>query len=552
MESSGSNKISFSDLIEGDNFFSNKDYEETLRMFNTEKVNRHGSPHGSIKIKFGNCQFRKGISFQIKSNVLNFRKLEIEFNNCYLVDDNEYGREGVIATVTNNSTINIKFINCVVEGITIKEFTFHSLLLYNSVFPNTGISITKSQIEKVQISNCVGKIYLFDCDKSRVNIFYQNPIHNCGTNVSSLISQLNKESKIDKIFFFPTVYNISNARIVDVRFTILDMTGTGKEENRCCDTLSETHNLSQEDIEKSDISIHFNLSKNANEEIKLRKGIFNNLSFKGRSQVKLSIKGVKCNQFILNEFSSSKTEIDDFRSRSTNSKFHISYSDLKNTWFKMSDFGSFSSVNIYRSTIERAVFTASTFPKQISSFESLDVTSDSENLIEDQFENYKQLKLALFSQGNQIQALQMHDKMYATIRKSKYLSAQDRFILCLNDFSNKHGTSILRPFIISLILIFTLFILYCFSLPNFPFKLGMSNRISIYKAVTEGGSFLYNNFKSIFILSNPIHRIESLISINKNIPLSGWSYFISFLSRILIAWIFYQFIIAFRKFGKSI
>src|SRR5690606_6190444 len=108
------------------------DYTETLIVFTTQNFNRYSSIPNSIVINFKNCRFSKGIIFKIGSNVINTRSIKIQFNNCYLVDDNEYGRKSQVTSKNKNTKITLFFTNCIMSGISFKNFNLHSIIIHNT------------------------------------------------------------------------------------------------------------------------------------------------------------------------------------------------------------------------------------------------------------------------------------------------------------------------------------------------------------------------------------------------------------------------------------
>ena len=91
-----------------------------------------------------------------------------------------------------------------------------------------------------------------------------------------------------------------------------------------------------------------------------------------------------------------------------------------------------------------------------------------------------------------------------------------------------------------------------FNNPNGPYK---SEKIEIkFKECTfkKRIEFVWDNLTVFFILANPIHDMESLKNAVGIKELPGIATAISFLSRVLMAWAYYEFVAAFRKFGKGL
>jgi len=234
------------------------------------------------------------------------------------------------------------------------------------------------------------------------------------------------------------------------------------------------------------------------------------------------------------------------------SVFNVEDSDLTNAWFDKVKLNSFTICNFYRTTLENTTFSSTVFPKKIEALIYPFTSKTEKDYHEALYENYRQIKTALLKQNNRMQALEMHTEMYNAIMKSKNLECQDKIILCTNQISNNHGTSISKAFVLSISLIFIIGIIYCLALPNAPYKFGWNGYESFLLAVEESYIFIKYNIKSFFILANPTHKLSSLITVNGGEELSDANYFISFLSRLFIAWAYFQFVSAFRKFGKQL
>ncbi len=114
----------------------------------------------------------------------------------------------------------------------------------------------------------------------------------------------------------------------------------------------------------------------------------------------------------------------------------------------------------------------------------------------------------------------------------------DKIILYLSKLSNLHGISIKNPILWFLLLV-TIF--HCLNVISF-------NSIQFgFTSIDDFWSITKDNFKYAFAIANPAHRISS---IGPDTELTGCNYAVSFFSRLFIGYIYYQFISAFRRFGK--
>lgn len=364
--------------------------------------------------------------------------------------------------------------------------------------------------------------------------------------------QIKKEFKIKSIFSFKTRFDIDGANGLICNFKKAEKHGIEllKPKNK---KREFKYYLTTKDANSLDISLSINAGTDYLKNIEIENGLFNSLSISGESEAEIDIRHSKANSIFIDNLNSPKFRLYDFQSRLEKSKFEIKNSDFSNVWFDKVKLNSFSIVSIYRTTLEKTKFSATDFPNKIEALKNIHYPDRKESeYFKNQYENYKQLKIALLNQNNQIQALQMHSKMYGAIRRSKELSRQDRFILFLNDLSNQHGTSILNPFLCFLIALLVLYIIYNMLLPNAPYEIGWISLDNFLETLMGMKKFIYENWKNVFTLANPTHRVSQLIENNSGKEISWANYLISFLSRIIIGWTIYQFITAFRKFGKTI
>lgn len=261
--------------------------------------------------------------------------------------------------------------------------------------------------------------------------------------------QIKERNSLNKVFSFKTRYYTSNPQEVTVEFKKSSSEGIRRIKNEDKSLKEAKYYLKKSELEQMDISISIGLESNITKSVKISNGIFNDISLKGESDAVIDIRHTNCNRLFIDNFRSAKLLLYNFNANKENSKIEIKNSDLSNTWFNKVQLNNFDIVSFYSTTLENTKFSATNFPKSIEALENIHYPLKKESeYYNNQYENYKQLKIALSNQSNQIQALQMHRKMYEAIRQSKKLSGQDRFILCLNNISNKHGTSITHSFVL--------------------------------------------------------------------------------------------------------
>lgn len=155
-----------------------------------------------------------------------------------------------------------------------------------------------------------------------------------------------------------------------------------------------------------------------------------------------------------------------------------------------------------------------------------------QNHHKDQYEIFLQLKRSLESTGNYFEAQKLQAIAHDALKKIKSIPVGDRIILKINSCSNNHGLSVGRPFGWFILISVLTYALYLLSLG----KIFSSNEID-YKLIGYYFSFI-----------DITHRNDFLVSKNN---FTFWSLAIDYLSKVLFGFFIYQFIAAFRKYGKK-
>ncbi len=168
----------------------------------------------------------------------------------------------------------------------------------------------------------------------------------------------------------------------------------------------------------------------------------------------------------------------------------------------------------------------------------------------DSYKNKDQKKLAL-SQIKKVYQ-NMGDNLMASIYQTEELNTYESTLtwsweklnLCLNRITNNHGQSWIKPLIILLISTGLFFSLYCLSL---GFKIDFKSKDSF--------SLFLKNLSFYFEFLNPIRKGDflpkALLKSDNLFNISGLTFFIDSIAKIINAYLLYQFIAAFRKFGKT-
>lgn len=530
--------------------FENKSFLDEVNIV-TQEIQKEEIPLLYKKIHFKGCYFKN--TFNLKENLegLHYEKIEIIFENCYVAKESkiyDVNNEIVDITIINSVFLDFKIDNCKLQNITASRTIF----LFRFII-NEGL------IESISMQNCLGSVIINDTGHTKCFVRFSNDnLYTDRNKIFDLYKKITIKKKIDSIFYLDTNLHFNNVKILHVGFESFNKSKKGF----CINEIPQLNapNKKQinyyptnEDFKKLKIRIKVDQSKGLTEKVNIRKGFYSSIYMKGESESDINIEHIESDNFYLHDFSCKSLKIYELNNRNNpGSKLEIKNTNLPIGSFVKTLFANFESVNFYRNFIEKVTFSSCTFPSSILTIENIHYTDEKEtDYFGLQYELYRQLKFSLSNSHNQIDALEMHLRMYNVAAKRNGLSFQDKFILFLNKISNNHSTSITRAFWLSISLIFILWLFYCMFLPNVPYKFGWYGLSNFKNGIASFFNFTINQVKILAIIANPVHSINNLSDVNKS-ELSTMNYFISFLSRVLVAWSYYQFVSAFRKFGKSL
>jgi len=217
----------------------------------------------------------------------------------------------------------------------------------------------------------------------------------------------------------------------------------------------------------------------------------------------------------------------------------INKSNLDKVWFDNIAFNDYSIISFYRIKFGQTRITSCEFPETYKGFDKLKTVENihypdklDENYYKTRYETFLQLKKLLESSGNFYESQKLQAVSNEALRKISNLPFWDRLILKINSLSNNHGLSIKEPFFGTLILCAIFYILYLWSLGRMFNKNGIDFDLI-------GYYFTFLDFT---------HRSDFLVSKSE---LSGLSVTIDYINKIIVGFLIYQFIAAFRKYGKK-
>lgn len=438
--------------------------------------------------------------------------------------------------------ISIQFVNCYIENFDAKKIksTNISILFNSSIFSGT---VQNSNIRSVTVNNCIIDDHIFIIGQKVVNLSYTEEnifpkkwkrlLTALNINFLDLIKKKQSYHIYDsqKIIFRTNESKSSKRGVYKIGYQELDEYKIG-------------YYLKPE--EKQLFDIHLSIKYNQHEEngeVKVINSSLNSLSLSGYSNSKISIDNTKISNWFIRDFSTRKEvnfyNISSLKNKKEESKIEIHKSNLENIWFDNINFSDYDIVSFFRTKFGKSTFTSCNFPSDNTSFEKFKTLENvhypdqkSDNYYKDQYEIFLQLKIILESTGNFYEAQKLQAISNDALKKIRQISYWDRAILWINGKSNNHGLSIKLPLIYFLSFSIVLYIFYLLSLGR----------------IFNNNSINYSLIGYYFSFIDLTHRTDFLVDKNEfNIASLG----IDFINKLICGFFIYQFVSAFRKYGKK-
>ena len=490
-----------------------------------------------LHVEFSDCHLGGNIYFDIDQNTARIKKLTIVFRDC-LIYGSDRSRINRIELL-EGCQVEIFFFDCILRNITIEHVQLSNLSVFNSIITSNYFSVQNSTIEHIEFTNVLGKFGINRCYNTDININYRDD------NLYLPSKQILDTFRIlfpkpINIFSHLTNILISDFKSLHIEFIKQDGPSGFNRSSINQNKLPRYH-LSHEQVQSLNISFNIQPDTTNTQKITILNGELNSLDLIKDSNADIEISKTKINRLYLRNLSFKSLMLYDVKSRvKKGSQFEAKNIDFSNSTFDKVDLQSYALVSLYRSTLTGITFLSPKFPDEIHVLENVHYPDGREgDYYKMQSEVYRQIKRSLVSSGNQTDALEIHAKMYKSLEKVRTMIFQDKFILWLNRVSNSHGTSIILPVIWLVGSLLILFTIYRCSLDEAPYKWGWTSCESWFKAIGDTLIFAFDDFRSMWILINPTHKLSSLEELNKDDVLGSGSLFISYFSRIIFAWIIY-------------
>lgn len=487
----------------------NKDYPiDTKIIIRASDFSNVPFQDGRITFSFIGCRFKK---LEIENNeTIDFKDISIQFISCFI---NELNVENIITTnfsiffgssilqgrIKNKNLISVEVNNCLLNNSLFLLDLKRAVVSYTeeNIFPILWKKLLKSV--NATLDNLLAEkhsFYIYYC-KNIVFTVNENKTHKRG------IYKIPYET-VNKIGYYPS----------------------NEEKQRFKVSLSVQYSAGKE---------HY-LTKIINAKLLA-------LSLSGYSTGELLIENCNIDSWYIRNFSAQLGanfyDIKPFRKETEETKLEIHKSNLDKVWFDNVAFHDYSTISLYRNKFGQTTLTACDFPSKYKDFDKIKTIENihypdrkDKNYFKTRYETFLQLKKQLEASGNFYEAQKFQAISHEALKNIENLPYWDRFILKINGLSNNHGLSIKEPFIGTIVLSILFYILYLWSLA----RIFNSNEID------------WNLFGYYFSFIDITHRTDFLV--NKS-ELNGFTLTIDFLNKIIVGFLIYQFIAAFRKYGKK-
>jgi hypothetical protein len=414
--------------------------------------------------------------------------------------------------------ISICFFNCIIGDIQVSNIKSENISLG---FYGTIVSgrIKNKNLVGVEFNNCLIPSVMFTIDVPKVNISYTKDSIEANHWQSVMLKF--RLTDADAMQANPIKYSINGPKNVNI-------TSNFEPE---AERFKPTINLSYEPgVDHSETRIA-GMSLQA-------------LTISGDPAGNISVENTRINSWYIYNFSPhgsvSFNLISPINILSEDARIGMHNSKLDGVEFDNITFDQYPIISFYRTKFSKAIFTSCDFPEDYKTFSRF-VPIENVHYPDKKFRNYDkaqyeiflQLKKAVEDTGNYYESQKLQGMAHDALRQIKRISWADRKILAVNSWSNDHGLSIKRPFIGFFICSIPLYILYLLSIGR------------IFNSSEFDGNLIGYYFSFIDIT----HRSDFLVENKKE--LSGWALTVDYAGKLFVGFFIYQFIAAFRKYGKK-
>jgi hypothetical protein len=462
---------------------------------------------GKITFSIIDCRFRKVVLENLEA--IEFKEISIQFLGCYIEDIQV---ENIVS-----GNISVSFINSILSG-RINSPNILSVSINNSI-ANSLFLLNQNAV---------------DISFTEENIFpkrWRKLLRSINTDFSTVTKTKQSFYIYDtKRIIFRTSEKDSNKR------------GFYKRSYESLAEYKIGYYLTPEQKGNFNINLSIKYSREILEqETQISNSYLSSLSLSGNVDGSISVENTKINSWYISEFSS-KGDVSFYNINPNNnkdSKIGIHKCNLDEVWFDNVDFDKYHMISLYRSKLSKTIFTSCSFPNKYSSFERFMPIENvhyperkTQNHHKDQYEIFLQLKKSFENTGNYFESQKLQAIAHDALKKIISTPAGDKAILKINSWSNSHSQSIGRPFCWFILISVCAYIFYLLSLGR----------------LFNGNAIDYKLIGYYFSFIDLTHRNDFLVDKDE---FTAWSLTIDYLSKIVFGFLIYQFVAAFRKYGKK-
>ncbi|SKB40798.1 hypothetical protein [Daejeonella lutea] len=460
---------------------------------------------GQAILPIKNDDFRL-VRFKEGTTTLNYSRCRFNHLTIDNVEDIVFG------------TVHVAFFNCIIDNLVIEKIISKNLTFsFFSCVVNARID--GENLLDITFNNCVTTSGIYINRGQKVNIKFTKENFNEGDWKSLFIQ-----------YYITDIKDIleSNQRYSIDKATEIICSSNFKPEKHPWE-LSVILSISY-DSELEDRLTHIS-------DMTLR-----SLSLRGSANGKILVENTTIDEWYISDFEP-KGEVAFYDIEpvdgGTSKKIGIHSSNLDFVKFDRVIFASYNAISFFRTRFSKAVFTSCDFPDNYNAFSRFMnipnvhyAEEKPKNYEKRQYEMFLQLKIALEETGNIYEAHKLHAISHEALKNIQGLPGWDRAILSINSFSNDHGLSIKKAIRGFCWFSIPLYLMYLFSIGR----------------LLNGNPIDWNLIGYYFSFVDLTHKNDFLT--NKN-ELNGWSSFFDWGGKIVVGFFIYQFIAAFRKYGKK-
>lgn len=309
-----------------------------------------------------------------------------------------------------------------------------------------------------------------------------------------------------------------------------------------CKEIRITSNLNKKRRPQFSLNLAVFYKEGGDEKTLISNVQLDSLSMQGEASGHIEVESCQVNRLFLYDFTPrQEAQFYDIEPvlRGNDVKMGIHKCNLDNAWFDSIRFNKYPIVSFYRTKLSKTTFVACHFSEDISAYNFIAVANvhypghRTVNDPRDLYEIILQLKKAVETTGNYYEAQKLQAVAHEALRKIPSIPREDRIVLAINRGSNNHGLQVKRAFCWLLACSIAFYLLYLFSLHR----------------LFTSASIDLNLIGYYFSFLDLTHRSDFLV--DTKAELNGWALTIDYFNKVVVGFLTFQLISAFRKYVKK-